>query len=745
MARKKNVEVTESNKERLSTALVNIQEKLNSKYGLKVGLMEDFDMDIRYLSTGSMVLNSLLGGGVAVGRIIEFYGTASSGKTSMALSTIAEAQKNGLTCAFIDVEHAFAKNYARRIGVDTDKLIYSKPYVAEEVFSLAVDLASSDEVDLIVIDSVSAMAATAYSDDDKEITKEQMGIIAQSMSKGLKKLTPACEEHDCACIFINQVREKTGVMFGCLHGNNKIHLTDGRTMSMRELVKNKVKGSVWSLNEKTGCIEEKEIIDWHDNGVVNDASDWVQIFTTCYSGKRNRMGGRFTKNHLILSSGKWVEAGNIKVGDKVTSYKDSYFNGTVKQFISGMSCGDLTVSITDGDKGYIKIQDNNNVEYARWKVDKLSKYYKFKEIDSKGKHIFTSSLRPEFFDIYNSINKNGTKRNHDLLLENYSDMGLALYYMDDGSLLDKGNDTYRVSISIKRVKDKGYLLNLTQKLNEVSGLNFKCGEGSIYLNVDDTPLFFEKIKKYIPNSMQYKLPATYQGFYEDFELNAKQEVFPVEDTVVDVIISDTKNENAKVNRDKHKYDITVKDNHNYIVGSKEFGFVVHNSPETTTGGRALEFYASQRVRINRTKIIKGADDEAIGTEVKMEIKKNKTAAPFGVGETVLSFDSGIDKVGEIYVLGVKYKLIKKVGQRFYVSIPVNELTREEQTMLSNYPIEDNFIKIATYEQKTKDAIAEDENLFNVLSNRVVEILMAKQNELAVKNKNDVVELEGEED
>ena len=97
------------------------------------------------------------------------------------------------------------------------------------------------------------------------------------------------------------------------------------------------------------------------------------------------------------------------------------------------------------------------------------------------------------------------------------------------------------------------------------------------------------------------------------------------------------------------------------------------------------------------------------------------------------------------MLGVKYKLIKKVGQRFYVSIPVNELTREEQTMLSNYPIEDNFIKIATYEQKTKDAIAEDENLFNVLSNRVVEILMAKQNELAVKNKNDVVELEGEED
>ena len=383
MARKKNIEVTESNRERLSASLVNVQERLNSKYGLKVGLMEDFDMDIRYLSTGSMVLNSLLGGGVAVGRIVEFYGTASSGKTSMALSTIAEAQKNGLTCAFIDVEHAFAKNYARRIGVDVNNLIYSKPYIAEEVFSLAVDLASSDDVDLIVIDSVSAMAATAYSDDDKEITKEQMGIIAQSMSKGLKKLTPACEEHDCACIFINQVRDKTGVMFG--------------------------------------------------------------------------------------------------------------------------------------------------------------------------------------------------------------------------------------------------------------------------------------------------------------------------------------------------------------------------NPETTTGGRALEFYASQRVRINRTKIIKGADDEAIGTEVKMEIKKNKTAAPFGVGETVLSFDSGIDKVGEIYVLGVKYKLIRKVGQRFYVNIPVEELTREEQTMLSNYPIEDNFIKIATYEQKTKDAIAEDENLFNVLSNRVVEILMAKQNELAVRNKNDVVELEGEED
>ena len=173
--------------------------------------------------------------------------------------------------------------------------------------------------------------------------------------------------------------------------------------------------------------------------------------------------------------------------------------------------------------------------------------------------------------------------------------------------------------------------------------------------------------------------------------------------------------------------------------------VVFGPTETTSGGRSLEFYASQRVRINRTKIIKGADDEAIGTEVKMEIKKNKTAAPFGVGETVLSFDSGIDKVGEIYVLGVKYKLIKKVGQKFYISIPFEELSDTEKSQLSNYPIEDGCVKIATYEQKTKDAIAEDENLFNILSNRVVEILMAKQNELAIRNKNDVVELEGEED
>lgn len=168
---------------------------------------------VQFLPTGSLVLDSIMGGGLAKGRIIEFYGSESSGKTSMAILAMANVQKNGGTVAFLDVEKAFDPKYAKVIGLNINDLVYLKPTTAKEVFSQAQELVESGLIDLIVVDSVSVMISNADFD-KKDPTHTQMGALAKAMSSGLPKLTAACERNNCTVIFINQTRSKIGVVYG---------------------------------------------------------------------------------------------------------------------------------------------------------------------------------------------------------------------------------------------------------------------------------------------------------------------------------------------------------------------------------------------------------------------------------------------------------------------------------------------------------------------------------------------------
>jgi len=165
------------------------------------------------ISTGSLGLDIALGiGGFPKGRIIEIYGPESSGKTTVAIHTIAEAQKKGGICAIIDAEHAFDSSYAQRLGVDVDALLISQPDHGEQALEIADRLILSGAVDVVVIDSVAALVPKGEL--EGEMGESKMGLQARLMSQALRKLTATISKTNCCCIFINQLREKIGVMFG---------------------------------------------------------------------------------------------------------------------------------------------------------------------------------------------------------------------------------------------------------------------------------------------------------------------------------------------------------------------------------------------------------------------------------------------------------------------------------------------------------------------------------------------------
>ncbi|MBR6330237.1 MAG: recombinase RecA, partial [Bacteroidales bacterium] len=190
-------------------------DKIEKNYGkgsiMKLGDRPDETYEA--ISTGSISLDAALGiGGFPKGRIIEIYGPESSGKTTLAIHAIAESQKKGGIAAFIDAEHAFDPVYARKLGVDIDNLLVSQPDNGEQALEIADNLIRSGAIDIIVIDSVAAL--TPKAEIDGEMGDSKVGLHARLMSQALRKMTSTISKTGCCCIFINQLREKIGVMFG---------------------------------------------------------------------------------------------------------------------------------------------------------------------------------------------------------------------------------------------------------------------------------------------------------------------------------------------------------------------------------------------------------------------------------------------------------------------------------------------------------------------------------------------------
>ncbi len=214
-----NLKITVMDNEKINSEKLKVLnltlEKLEKTYGkgavMKLG--EKPIDNIEVISTGSIGLNAALGvGGLPKGRVIEIYGPESSGKTTLAIHAIAEAQKKGGIAAFIDAEHAFDRFYAEKLGVNIGELLVAQPDNGEQALEIADNLIRSGAIDIIVIDSVAAL--TPKSEIDGDMGDSKMGLQARLMSQALRKLTSTISKTGCCCIFINQLRDKIGVMFG---------------------------------------------------------------------------------------------------------------------------------------------------------------------------------------------------------------------------------------------------------------------------------------------------------------------------------------------------------------------------------------------------------------------------------------------------------------------------------------------------------------------------------------------------
>lgn len=203
---------SESKSQALEAALGQIDRSFGKGSIMRLG-QNGVNMDIEAISTGSLGLDIALGiGGLPKSRIIEIYGPESSGKTTLALHAIAESQKNGGTCAFIDAEHALDPGYAKKLGVNVDELLISQPDAGEQALEIADTLVRSGAIDVLVVDSVAALVPRAELEGD--MGDSHMGLQARLMSQALRKLAGSIHKTNCMVIFINQIRSKIGVMFG---------------------------------------------------------------------------------------------------------------------------------------------------------------------------------------------------------------------------------------------------------------------------------------------------------------------------------------------------------------------------------------------------------------------------------------------------------------------------------------------------------------------------------------------------
>lgn len=314
-------------------------DKLEKTYG-KGTIMKLNDtnvLDIPVIPTGSLSLDMALGvGGIPRGRIIEVYGPESSGKTTLAMHCIAEAQKQGGLAAFIDAEHAFDKIYAEKLGIDTENLLISQPDNGEQALEIAEHLIRSGAIDIIVIDSVAALVPRGEL--EGEMGDSKMGLQARLMSQALRKLTGTINKTGCSCIFINQLREKIGVMFGnpeTTTGGNALKFYASIRLDIRRIgqikesadnvmgnrtrvkvVKNKVappfKVVEFDIMYGKGISKSGEIID------IGVELDVVQKSGSWFSYDGNKLGqGRDAVKQLIEDNPELMEELEKKIKEKL--------------------------------------------------------------------------------------------------------------------------------------------------------------------------------------------------------------------------------------------------------------------------------------------------------------------------------------------------------------------------------------------------------------------------------------------